>query len=488
MNEMKVTKVILSLDVGTSSTRVRLYTADTGQALPDYGVAYTHTPLRIDDGGEVLDPEALAAEVVQCLAETLASLPATLEIIGVGMSCFWHSIIGLDVNNTPLTPVLLWSDRRSAPQVARLKEAFPHHPQITGCPWHTSYVPGRLLWLAEAEPGIFARCTRFVSPAEYVFGRLFSFENVTVSRCMASASGLLNQQTGDWYLEALPELTPNHFSPISDAPMTGLRREFSAQLPALAQIPWFPALGDGACSNMGCGAMVPDKIALMIGTSGAMRVVTNGLPTLPDGLWRYQIDASRGALGGALSNGGSVWEWLSKTLVLDSNSSNSEAAFAALAPDNHGLTVLPFLSGERAPLWQDGLTATIHGLTAATTPIEIAQAFREAVAYRFASIRERLKMVAPTAQIIATGAALRLSPTWTQTIADVLGEPLHFVDEEEASARGAALWAREKLGMGAIEDAPTPRVIATYIPNSVATDLHQAARERHEVLRELLQD
>jgi gluconokinase len=487
---MTSVNVILSLDVGTSSTRVRVYTADTGQALPAYGATHAHTPTRTDEGGEVLDPDALVAEVVACLMKTLVALPTTLEIMGVGMSCFWHSIIGLDTNNTPLTPILLWSDRRSAPQVARLKEAFPLAPQITGCPWHTSYVPGRLLWLAEANPEIFARCTRFVSPAEYIFGVLFGFENVTVSRCMASATGLLNQQTGNWHLEAVPQLSTHHFSPISDAPVTDLRAAFAAQVPALAHIPWFPALGDGACSNMGCGAMVSGKIALMIGTSGAMRVVTLGLPPLPDGLWRYQIDASRGALGGALSNGGSVWEWLSKTLVLDSNSSNisnSEVAFAALTPDSHGLTVLPFLSGERAPLWQDGLTATIHGLTAATTPIEIAQAFREAVAYRFASIRERLKSVAPSAQIIATGAALRLSPTWAQTIADVLGESLHFVDEEEASARGAALWVREKLGLGGMEDAPAPSTIAIYTPNSAATKIYQAARERHEALRALLE-
>jgi gluconokinase len=472
--------VILSLDVGTSSTRVRVYTADTGQAVVGCGMSKNHTPLRTDDGGEVLDPDALVEEVVLCLQETLAQMPATMEIIGVGMSCFWHSIIGLNKFCNPLTNILLWSDRRSAPQVARLKAQFPDAPQITGCPWHTSYIPGRLLWLSETEPDIFAQCTRFVSPAEYIFGMLFGFGNLTVSRCMASATGILNQGTGTWHLEGIP-VKPSQFSVIDDAPVLGLVGEFAEKLPRLANIPWFPALGDGACSNMGCGAVGQEKIALMIGTSGAMRVVTSGLPVLPDGLWRYQIDANRGALGGALSNGGSVWEWLSKTLVLGDY---QDAAFAALAPDSHGLTVLPFLSGERAPLWEDGLTATIHGLTIATTPLEIAYAFREAVAYRFASIRERLKTVAPVAQIIATGAALRLSPTWTQTIADVLGETLYFVDEEEASARGAALWVREKLGLGSIEDAPMPSTVAIYTPRPEATAIYITARKRHENLRE----
>jgi gluconokinase len=289
---------------------------------------------------------------------------------------------------------------------------------------------------------------------------------------MASASGLLNQAAGTWAFDY-------PLSAISDAPVSGLRGEFAAQLPELAEIPWFPALGDGACSNIGCGAVTPERIALMIGTSGAMRVVTPGLPQLPEGLWRYQIDAERGALGGALSNGGSVWEWLQKTLRLQDD---TEAAFAEMHPDGHGLTVLPFLSGERAPLWEDGLTASIHGLTAATTSLDIAQAFREAVAFRFVAVRERLRAVSPSGEIIGTGAGLLASPTWVQVIASALGEPIRLVDEEEASSRGAALWACEQLGLGRIEDAPMPRTITVFSPDVAAHTAYAEAYQRQDTL------
>ena len=483
-------KATLSLDLGTSSTRARLYAADTGQAIGDLFAHRLHTPTRTDDGGEVLDPNALLEEITACLREVLGKAPPSMEILGVGMSCFWHSIIGLDRDNSPQTPVLLWSDRRSAKQVADLKKRFPDTPAITGCPWHTSYVAGRLLWLSETDPKTFAHCTRFVSPAEYIYGKLFGFDKVTVSRSMASATGLLKQESGDWYLEGLP-LRSDQLSPLGDAPVSSLLPTYAELLPLLADIPWFPALGDGACSNIGCGAVAPSTMALMIGTSGAMRLVTPGLPLLPEGLWRYQIDGDRSIIGGALSNGGNVWAWLEKTLALSHEPVETEEAFAQLLPDGHHLTVLPFLSGERAPLWQDGLTATIHGLTTTTPPIEIAQAFREAVAYRFAGIWEQIKTITPSTQqtrIIGTGAALRLSPTWTQTIVNVIGEPVYFVDEEEASARGAALWAREQLGLGKIEDVPVPQIVAVYKPDASAHKIYQKARERHEHLRKKMAD
>jgi gluconokinase len=229
-------------------------------------------------------------------------------------------------------------------------------------------------------------------------------------------------------------------------------------------------------SNLGCGAVSPERLALMIGTSGAMRVVTpTALPTLPSGLWRYQLDRQRYALGGALTNGGSVWAWLEKTLRL-------EGTLEGLAPDSHGLTVLPFLAGERAPLWRDDLTAAILGINAATTPEQIALAHLEAVAYRFAAIREHLRPVAPQAELIGTGAGLLASPLWQQILADVFGETILISSEEEASSRGAALWAREQLGLGRLEDAPLPEILHRVKPNAKNAAAYSAGRTRHEAL------
>src|SRR5205807_2026664 len=112
-------------------------------------------------------------------------------------------------------------------------------------------------------------------------------------------------------------------------------------------------------------------MALMVGTSGALRVLT-GPPAreVPFGLWHYRLDAARHLVGGALSNGGSLVAWLLQTLRLGSME-EFDAAVAAVRPDDHGLTVLPFLAGERCPNWRGDARAAFVGLSQATSPKEL---------------------------------------------------------------------------------------------------------------------
>ncbi len=487
--------VLLTLDIGTSSTRAALYNVSDGAPYANIEHAITHEPDTTSDGGSTLDPEAIVREAVACMTAVLQKA-ANVEVKGVAVSTFWHSTIGVGSNGKPITPVLLWSDTRSAPQVARLhaEKDAKSYTERTGCPLHTSYLPGRLLHLAETEPEKFADCTHFLSPGEYLFSRLFGMEQVTCSFSMASASGLFDQQAQTWDEETLswiPGMSKGRLSVVSDDTVRGLLPEWRDSLSRLSNIPFLPALGDGACSNVGSGVTDSGRLALMIGTSGAMRVMVSGgkPPPVPPGLWRYQLARNTFLLGGALTNGGSVWSWLKDTLQLPHVSvAMLQQQIAALPPDGSGLTVLPFFSGERAPLWRDDLRAIIYGLSAATTPLEIVRAHLEAVAIRFAILRDALKAVAPSVEIIGTGAGLLSSLAWAQIIADALGEPIHLSSERQASARGAALVMRERLGYGAIVDAPSVEITNTVSPNAEATEIYRKLRTRHERLLDRLLD
>ncbi|MGI9107694.1 MAG: FGGY-family carbohydrate kinase [Pyrinomonadaceae bacterium] len=169
---------------------------------------------------------------------------------------------------------------------------------------------------------------------------------------------------------------------------------------------------------------------------------------LPDALWCYRADHRRVVVGGALSDGGGLYGWLSDSFKLGGET--DETALAAMEPDAHELTVLPFWAGERSTGWSAQARGAILGLTMHTRPVEIVRAAMEAVAYRFALIAESLLPFAPDAEIRASGGALRASPTWAQILADVLGRPLQLAPAREASSRGAVLLALETLG--AIED------------------------------------
>ena len=115
--------------------------------------------------------------------------------------------------------------------------------------------------------------------------------------------------------------------------------------------------------------------------------------------------------------------WLTRSLLID-DLATIDYQLSKLEADGHGMTILPFWSGERSTGWFPDARGAILGLTQRTTTVEIVRAALEAIAYRFALIAKALEQVAPDATIVATGNALRASPVWAQIIADVLGRNL----------------------------------------------------------------
>ena len=153
-----------------------------------------------------------------------------------------------------------------------------------------------------------------------------------------------------------------------------------------------------------------------------------------------------------------------------------DAALAAVAPDSHGLTALPFLAGERSPGWRGDARAAVAGISLATTAPQILRALVEAVACRLAAVYDRLAPVAsPGHAVVASGGALGHSRVFTQVLADALGVPLEVREGTEASSRGAALLALGALG----RPAPPPEPSGSLVrPDPRRHDLYAAARAR----------
>jgi len=233
----------------------------------------------------------------------------------------------------------------------------------------------------------------------------------------------------------------------------------------------------------------------MVGTSGALRVAWAASDTrIPWGTWTYRVDADRFVMGGALNDGGNLYAWLRETLRLPlpadaatpgdaAAEAEVDAALAALAPDAHGLTLLPFLAGERSPGWAPVARGAVVGLTLATQPIDLLRAGLEAVALRFALLADLLGREVPAPhQIVATGGALLRSPAWTQIVADALGQRLVASGEAEASSRGAALLALVALGALPNLEAAPASLGATYEPDPAHHAVYRAALARQQDL------
>ncbi|MGN6031056.1 MAG: gluconokinase [Thermomicrobiales bacterium] len=490
------TPLALAIDIGSSSVRCLAYDAD-GRQVAGSETQLGHT-LRVDRfGASEADPRQLFALAVDCVDRTVERLGDRIEAVAaVGMSCFWHGLLGLDSRGEPTTPVFMWADKRSGACVASLTAEFPAAEAIaaTGCRIHSSYWPAKLRWLQQQDAATFERTAHWVSLPDYIELRLTG--QLTTSVSMASGTGLLGLDSVTWYPPMLDAagIRTGQLPAIVDRsePLPALLPEFAHRWPGLAHVPWFAAIGDGAAANVGAGCVGADRIALTVGTSGAMRTIVPdealvARRTPPGQLWVYRLDRAHRILGGALSNGGNVTGWIADRFAGGDFGQLTEEA-RGIAPDGHGLTVLPFLAGERSPSWDDAATGTITGLKLATTPAEVFRATLEATAYRFAAIYDDLRaVVAEDHEIHANGAAVLASPLWLQIMADVLGHRIDALDAEaEASARGAAICALEAIGAWPALRGSHDEVIHAYAPDPATRDAYAAGRSRQRALEQAL--
>jgi len=480
--------LILTLDMGTSSVRAMLFDAH-GRALPRAEAQIAYTQTTTGDGGVETDAEALLALTVRCLGQLLKTMDKETvgRIAGVGLSCFWHSLVGVGENDRAATPLFSWADTRAWAQAKALQSEMDeaaYHAR-TGCVLHTSFWPAKLRWLHETCGAEFGKVRRWMSFGEYVALRLFGETKCSLS--MASGTGLFDPNAKTWddaILKDLP-ITSDQLNAVAGEKeaQSGLTKEWCRALGPLQDLPWLPAWGDGACSNVGSGATEANRIAINLGTSGAMRVAVRADHVdIPPGLFCYRVDGQRLLVGGAFANGGNVFAWAQKTFQFGDPKAAARAV-AALAPDGHGLTVLPFWAGERSPGWHVGARATITGMNLHTTPTDILRASQEAVAYSFAQVRDLLMAQYPSAtEIVASGGALTHDPSWTQIMADSFGVPVTTSRVFEASSRGAALLALDGLGLIAdLGDVPA-YLGKKYAPDAGRHEIYAKARAQQEAL------
>lgn len=492
-HNMTDSPLVLAIDIGTSSVRVNLYDLET-RPLPNAQARARYTLQTTPDGGAFLDPDEVLRQTVACIDRVLERAGGEASrIVAVGSCTLVANVLGLDDRGRAITPLYTWADTRGLDAVAWLRgqidEAALH--QRTGCLIHTSYLPVRLRWLATAEPELFRRAARWLSIDDYLRLRLFG--QTSSSYSIASWTGLLDRRKLSWDapLLATLDLSEGRLPRLAGRreAQSGLLPEYARRWPALSQLPWYPALGDGAASNLGSGGTSSRRIVINVGTSAAVRVTVHGAPpAVPYGLWCYRLDSRHSLLGGALSNAGNVYEWLLGTLQLGSPA-EIERELAELAPDGHGLTLLPFLAGERAPGWAAHARGAINGLTLHTRPIQILQAALDAVVFRLALIHDLLLPVAPDAhEVVASGGAVIQSPSWMQTLADTLNRPVLLATDREASSRGVAISTLQALGhVGRLEDAPEPAFERRFVPDSDRHEIYRQAMARQsELYQELI--
>ncbi len=467
---------ILVLDLGSSSVRALLFDDKANEiAQTVRRHRFTTTP----PGAATLDMSEVQSSTEACITEILQK-PEAKDIRAVGADTLVGNLLGVDGQGKALTPIYSYADTRSADDVSELARQIDLEAthQRTGCVHHTAYNPGRLRWLKRTDPQLFGSVKQWTDLGTFLYQQWFG--DAPCSYSVASWSGLLNRETLEWdeqWLKIL-DLPKESLPKLADytESCSGLHDDYAKRWPALKDVPFFLAVGDGAAANVGSGCAEPGKYALGVGTSSAMRTVSvDKLPHVPSGLWSYRISANLHLIGGAMSEGGSIFEWAKETLNLPED---SEQQLTQREPDAYGLTFLPLLSGERSPGWAAHATGVIDGLRQSTTPLDLLQAALEGVALRLALISERLGGDGP---VIGSGGGLDASPAWRQIIANALNREVQFAGESEITARGTAILVLSALDKTPLSAYP-PKITATVKPQPEAVVKLRAARDRQQAL------
>jgi len=442
--------IVIGVDMGTTATKSVAFSV-TGEQLASASRGY---PLdEPHPGHAVQDPELILGAVYETVRLVVAEIGAD-RIAGLSFSSAMHSLMALDPQLRPLTPVVTWADTRAAVQAERLRASaggLALHRR-TGTPIHPMSPLPKLIWFREQEPRIRQEAAIWCGVKDWVQLQLCGA--LVIDHSLASCSGLMDIHRLQWDEEALSlagiraEQLPELVS--TTTVLDGLTEEGAAATGLPASTPVVVGAGDGPLANLGVGAVRPGVAACSIGTSGALRVAVDKPAVDPrGGVFCYAITEDRWVIGGAINNGGVTLEWVRDEIAESGEIPTTEMLdrAAEIPAGSGGLIMLPYLLSERAPHWSSVARGAFIGLTRAHTREHLFRAAVEGVSLQLALVLQSMRAAGlEIDEIRATGGAMR-HPLWQQTLADAFGVPIGLLEGQEGSSFGAALLGMQALGM-----------------------------------------
>lgn len=432
--------MLIGIDIGTTNVKAVAF-ADDGAVLASS--ERSNRVLSPQPGRSEQEPEAVFRHVMQVTEELVATLSSATPH-AIVFSGAMHGLAALDAEGRPLTNFMLWSDLRAdaIAQELRQSETGKAIYARTGVPLHAMSPLCKLIWLRRHAPDIFRKAHKYVGIKEYVWFRLTGKYQADIS--VASATGLLDLHRNAWDPEALalagisPEQLPEPVSPA--------HRE-SAAIGGLPSCPLMIGASDGALANLGSEATGPGQAAVTIGTSAAIRtIVQEPVSDSEMRIFCYRVDEKRCILGGASNNGANALEWLRSDVFRSGLDAGAFAAQAAqVGPASGGLLFLPYIRGERAPLYRADATGSFLEIQAAHGQPHFVRALMEGVMFNLKIIAGALEHHQPVHTLYA-GGGFSKSRLWVQMLADIFQKNVVLNDNDaDASVLGAVRMAREAL-------------------------------------------
>lgn len=439
---------IIAIDLGTTHCKAIIIN-EKGVPLETFKLPVIS--VQDEHGMHEQDAELIFKSVLNLLIQSLSAVTET-DILCVSFSAAMHSLIAVDIMGKPLINAVTWADTRSKIYAAQLRrtEAGQAIYTYTGTPIHAMSPLCKLLWLKQEMPKVFTSAVKFISIKEYIFFKLFG--RYIVDEGIASATGLYNIYEHKWHEQSL-KLTGIDASKLSlVVPATHMETillpEMQNELQLKTNIPFVAGGNDGCLANLGCGALSNDIAVLTVGTSGAVRLT---MPSCPPGkqgilnernrLFKYLLTKETAVIGGPINNGGIVLQWFAENflqLSLLENNNLEKLMQMAASVGADDLLFLPYLLGERAPVWDELATGMFFGLRISHRKEHLARAVIEGISFSLLQILKETEKSNPPVQSVYVSGIVTQSSWWMQLLANMFGKKIILNDVADASAMGAA--------------------------------------------------
>ena len=448
---------IITIELGTNA--VRVYAFDLNGNIIGSLKGYCPTFHSEPDYSEQ-DPDQIFITMLYVLKNLLNEVlhPKKYKVRCICFSSSMHSVLAVDKRGIPMGHAITWADNRANREAAELNKS-PLGKKIysaTGTPIHPMSPLTKIAWIKNNEKEKFKQVSKFLSLKAYILQQLTG--EYVIDYSIASATGLLNIHKIKWEPESLkfagitaamlPDLVP------VDTKVGKLNKAYQASLGLSADTKILVGSSDGCMAVLGDGVNDEGVATITVEDSGAVRVVSDKvMQDDKQRFFNYLLTENKYISGGPTNNGGVIFEWFTRQFGDFKNPFDLEHTMLELINDaskvpagSDGLIFLPYLLGERAPIWNPNARGVFFGINIKHEKSHFVRAAIEGILYEIYSIGKTLEEHR-TINSLSINGSFGTLPFFTQMVADIYNKPVRLRQNYQSVSYGSYLLSATEMGI-----------------------------------------
>lgn len=485
---------VIGIDIGTSGTKAIALSAE-GEQLYSSTVAYSPVD-GLNSGWHELDPLILLNAVVSTTSDVIQHCEK-LQLAGIGFSAAMHGLMCIGKDGQSLTNIITWADQRSIGQAEKLLTAgyASEFHRISGTPVHAMSPLCKILWLKENDAQTFEKTSVFVGVKEFILHAITGEFVIDVS--LASATGMFDIHEQKWSdtILSYAGITASSLPKVESIDKAlSILPSMLSKLGLKKTVPVIIGSSDGCLANIGSNCIEEGSLAITIGTSGAARMIIKKESYRYNPFtFAYLLDEQHVVVGGPVNNGGILLKWYAEAFLNKTVSTATDFEWfldeaMKAVPGCDGLIFLPYLYGERAPVWDAKAKGAFIGIHSGHKQEDFMRAIIEGICYPLKQVVNSLENGGATITKVCASGGFTRSPEWVETLSNILNKTIVVQQEVDASALGAAIVTLKAIGKIQTyqEIFHGDKVIATYQPDQKIAERYVQYSEVFNILYPLL--